>query len=87
MPEQTSLELIRKTSNSPLTSRQTQCLYWASIGKTSREMGQILTISESTANYHVREACTKLGVHSRQAGIVKAMSAGYLPHYNSKITD
>ncbi|HBT33305.1 MAG TPA: LuxR family transcriptional regulator [Pusillimonas sp.] len=73
-----------KKVNSPLTPRQTQCLYWASYGKTSLEIGQILMISESTVNYHIREAYSKLDTNRRQAALVKALGAGYLPRHQEE---
>src|SRR5690606_5249058 len=63
----------------PLTTRELSCLQWASIGKTSWETGMILGLSERTVNYHVHNACRKLGVHSRQAAITIALNAGLVP--------
>lgn len=62
----------------PLTTRELTCLRWASVGKTSWEMGVILGISERTINFHVHNACRKLGVHSRQAAITTAFQLGLL---------
>ena len=64
---------------SPLTRRETECLYWASKGKTSWEIGSIVGCSERTANYHIANACLKMNVHGRQAAIAMALTAGYLP--------
>ena len=62
----------------PLTERELTCLHWAAVGKTSWEMGAILGLSERTINFHVQNACQKLGVHSRQAAITLALQAGLL---------
>lgn len=56
-----------------LTAREHDCLYWASQGKTSWEMGRILGITERTANFHIANSCDKLGVRSRQAAIAQAL--------------
>ena len=64
---------------SPLTRRETECLFWASKGKTSWEIGNIVGCSERTANYHIANACLKMDVHGRQAAIALALVAGYLP--------
>lgn len=56
-----------------LTAREHDCLYWASQGKTSWEMGRILGITERTANFHIANSCDKLGVRSRQAAITQAL--------------
>ncbi|NYT63308.1 helix-turn-helix domain-containing protein [Alcaligenaceae bacterium] len=62
----------------PLTTRELTCLQWASIGKTSWEMGVILGLTERTINFHVHNACRKLGVHGRQAAITAAFQLGLL---------
>lgn len=61
-----------------LTDRELDCLRWASIGKTSWEIGIILGIAERTANFHIHNACRKLQVHGRQAAITAAIQAGWL---------
>lgn len=63
----------------PLTNRELCCLQWASVGKTSWEMGVILGLTERTINFHIHNACRKLGVHGRQAAITAAFQAGLLP--------
>lgn len=62
----------------PLTQRELTCLQWVSIGKTSWETGRILGLAERTINFHIQNACRKLGVHSRQAAITTAMRTGLL---------
>jgi DNA-binding CsgD family transcriptional regulator len=61
-----------------LTAREQECLYWASQGKTSWEMGRILGITERTANFHITNLCDKLGVRSRQAAIAQALHRNLL---------
>ncbi len=73
---------MRKSSN-PLNARELSCLQWASIGKTSWETGMILGITERTVNFHIQNACRKLGVHSRQAAITIALNAGLVPGINA----
>lgn len=62
-----------------LTDRELSCLQWAALGKTSWEMGVILGLTERTVNFHIHNACRKLGVHSRQAAITAALQNGWLP--------
>lgn len=62
----------------PLTPRELACLQWVSIGKTSWETGRIMGLTERTINFHVHNACRKLGVHSRQAAVTVAMRTGLL---------
>ncbi len=61
-----------------LSTRELTCLEWAAAGKTSWEMGIILGLSERTVNFHIRNACGKLGVHNRQAAITVSLQTGLL---------
>lgn len=63
----------------PLTGRELECLHWASIGKTSWEIGVILGVVERTINFHIQNACDKLQVRGRQAAITVAYQMGVLP--------
>jgi len=62
-----------------LSPRQTECLRWASLGKTSKETALILGVSERTVNFHLYGAFEKLAVHSKHAAVAKALSLGLLP--------
>lgn len=62
----------------PLTKQELTCLQWSAIGKTSWETGRILHISERTVNFHIQNACRKLGVHGRRAAVTEAMRKGLL---------
>ncbi|RZJ10228.1 MAG: LuxR family transcriptional regulator [Acidovorax sp.] len=59
-----------------LTRRECECLQWAAAGKTSWEIGLVLSIAERTVNFHLNNAMAKLGCHSRQHAIVKALMQG-----------
>lgn len=63
-----------------LTLKEKSCLKWAAAGKTSYETGAILHISPRTVDYHIHNACLKLGVHSRQAAVVVAIELGLFPN-------
>src|SRR5699024_9778778 len=56
------------------------CLQWAAAGKTSYEVGIILTISKRTVDFHIYNACQKLGVHSRQMAVAIAIEQGLFPN-------
>ena len=47
-----------------LTARETEVLYWLQLGKTNGEIGQILGISERTAETHALRSYPKLGVEN-----------------------
>ncbi len=59
----------RLQQQSKLTSRELEILAWASEGKTAWEIGCILSISQRTVEWHVRQACKKLGATNRLQAI------------------
>jgi len=65
-------------TKTPLSGRELQCLAWVSRGKTSWETAVILGLSESTVNFHLRNASRKLNVYGRQACIAQAWRLGLL---------
>lgn len=58
----------------PLTKREKECLLWAARGKTSWEIGGILSISEPTAIFHLTNAKNKLQATNRRQAVAKAIS-------------
>jgi LuxR family transcriptional activator of conjugal transfer of Ti plasmids len=65
-----------------LSPRERQCLKWAAEGKSSWDIGVILSISENTVNFHVKNAMRKLGVSRRTVAAIKAIDLGLIerPH-------
>jgi len=61
-----------------LTERETECLFWASDGKTSGEIACILGITERTVNYHLNQVTRKTGSMNRYQAIAKGVSSGIL---------
>jgi len=61
-----------------LTPKELEVLKWCHAGKTSSEIGQIMSIAEGTVNFHVKNICVKLDVVSRQAAIAKSIHAGLI---------
>jgi DNA-binding CsgD family transcriptional regulator len=59
-----------------LTGREKECLLWASEGKTSGEIADILNLSERTVNFHFQNISQKMGVSTRQHAIARAISMG-----------
>jgi LuxR family transcriptional activator of conjugal transfer of Ti plasmids len=47
-----------------LTDRELECLYWASQGKSARDIGEILGLSESIVKFHLRNVRAKYRVSS-----------------------
>ncbi len=73
---------IRTTRRIPsdcvLSKREVECLRWAAIGKTDREVSMILSRSHATIRYHIHRAGEKLDSVNRAQTIFKAGQLGYL---------
>lgn len=63
----------------PLTTRECDVLYWVMLGKTNREIGEILSISPRTVNKHLEHVFEKLGVETRTGAASLALSRVQLP--------
>jgi LuxR family quorum-sensing system transcriptional regulator SolR len=60
--------------NAILTAREKECMKWAADGKTAWEIGQILSIAERTAVFHMSNVMQKLGAANRTQAIVRAVA-------------
>jgi len=56
-----------------LTDREVECLQWIAAGKTSGEIAIILSISESTVNFHLKNTIVKLNSSNRVNAVAKAV--------------
>ena len=65
-------------SNCQLTKREVECLRWAAIGKTDREIGMILGRSHATIRFHFKNAGEKLNTVNRSQTVFKAGQLGYI---------
>jgi DNA-binding CsgD family transcriptional regulator len=61
-----------------LSAREQEILRWARDGKSSDVIAQLLNISLSTVNYHLRSAMQKLAVATKHQAAAKADSLGLL---------
>jgi len=61
-----------------LSEREKECLSWTALGKSSWSTGQILGISKSTVNFHIKNAMKKLNTTNRTAAAIKAMRMGLI---------
>jgi LuxR family transcriptional regulator, quorum-sensing system regulator SolR len=59
-----------------LSAREQEVLSWTADGKTSWEVSQILSIAESTVNFHVKNIMTKLQVQNKLQAAAKASALG-----------
>lgn len=68
----------RATLSTALSERECEVLRWTGDGKTSEEISSILAISKNTVNFHVKNACLKLGCSNKTSSVVTAMKMGLL---------
>ena len=61
-----------------LTQRERECLLWSARGKSSWDIGIILSISDNTVNFHLKNAMAKLDAGTRIMAIVKAIRYGLI---------
>ncbi|MCP8897512.1 LuxR family transcriptional regulator [Shinella daejeonensis] len=67
-----------RSARADLSRREIECLSWASAGKTSLEMSEILGLSEYTVNHYLNRATRKLDAVNRPQAVAKAVRAGLL---------
>lgn len=79
---QDAIKRLRVSENkeppAKLTKREIECLTWATEGKSSWEISQILGCSERTAIFHLSNAANKLGATNRYQAISKALLSGII---------
>lgn len=63
--ETSQIQALREQFN--LTKRESEVLYWATLGKTDKLIGEILGTSPRTVNKHMEHVLVKLDVESRTA--------------------
>jgi LuxR family transcriptional regulator, quorum-sensing system regulator SolR len=63
---------------SSLTAREVECLKWTIDGKTAREIGQILGITERTVGFHLSNVMPKLGAANKAQAAARALALNLL---------
>ena len=61
-----------------LTKREIECLRWAAVGKTDREISMILSRSHATIRFHIQNAGIKLNAVNRSQTVFKAAQLGFI---------
>lgn len=62
----------------PLTARERECLMWCSDGLTSRQIAELLAVSESTVIAHLNATMRKLNAGSRTHAVAEAIRHGVI---------
>lgn len=69
----TKMNKIKLQPNIILSEREKEVLRWTGDGKTANEIGQILNLSHSTVNFHLRNTMFKLDSSNKTNAVVKAI--------------
>ena len=73
------IHMDKKTDkNDELTDRENEVLRCLKNGRTSRDIGDILGISERTVKFHLGNIFRKFGVGSRAQAVAAAMEKGLI---------
>jgi DNA-binding CsgD family transcriptional regulator len=67
-----------KPKSIKLTTREKEVLQWSAAGKSSWEIGQIVSCTEAGVNYHFCNIRRKFGVRSRWVAMVMALEQGLI---------
>ena len=70
------LDESQRSADQRLTVREAEVLQLVAAGRTNREIGQALFLSEATVKSHLVHIFTKLGVGSRTAAVARARELG-----------
>jgi len=62
----------------PLTPREIEILRWCKAGKTRSDIGEILSISSKTVEYHLSNIMTKLRANNQITAVVIAIQRGLI---------
>ncbi len=69
-----------QSQTASFSARERECLQWYAAGKSEWEIGEILAISEKTANTYLERAKQKFGVATRKQAIVAALRDGVIQY-------
>lgn len=61
-----------------LTQREIEVLKWTADGKTASEISELLSVSQHTINFHVKNVILKLSATNKTAAVVRAAMLGLL---------
>ncbi len=71
-------KLVARMTQVQLTTQEMRVLRQLAEGKSNREIGETLSISEATVKIHVSHLLEKLGASSRTDAVVKAVERGLI---------
>jgi DNA-binding NarL/FixJ family response regulator len=78
LPPEIGLKLAESMSRSELSKRETQVLHYLALGRSNKEIGRALYISEGTVKHHVKSILSKLDSMGRGEAIAIAARRGLI---------
>ena len=78
MPPEIAAKLAGRVGGEDLTQRETEVLRLLAGGKSNKEIGKGMFISETTVKSHVKSIFAKLGVLSRTEAVAAASRRGLI---------
>jgi len=71
---------LARLSSPPLkmSERELEVLRWSAAGKTAADVACILSLSQSTVNFHIRSVITKTNAANKAGAIAIAMMRGLI---------
>lgn len=77
LKEQTQMPSVEEIAHAcpNLTPREAEVMHWVTMGKTNRDIAEILQLSPRTVNKHLEHVFEKLFVETRTAAVLHVMSA------------
>jgi LuxR family quorum-sensing system transcriptional regulator SolR len=73
-----TVERLLPEATALLTPREKEVLRWTADGKTSEDIGKILSVSVNTINFHVKQSLGKLNALNKTQAVVKALLLGLI---------
>jgi LuxR family transcriptional regulator len=61
-----------------LSGKELEVLKWSADGKSAQDIADILNVSKSTVDFHIKNSVTKLQVSNKTAAVVRAALLGLL---------
>src|SRR5260221_11120032 len=78
LPAEIGLKLAESMSRSELSKRETQVLHYLALGRSNKEIGRALYISEGTVKHHVKSILSKLDALGRGEASASAARLGLI---------
>lgn len=76
IPTEVGAKLAERMQSEDLSGREVEVIQLMAQGKSNREIGDLLKITEGTVKYHVNNIFSKLQVHDRTQAVVIALKRG-----------